>query len=183
MMLALAYGLTYPDVVRAIVTIGSGPITAEYLEVMGTHGNPRSLPSELEVREFWSDPSRQSTDFDRAQFESTRAMAAAYFYNRKAALQYAMEMSPSDFNFRVVPAFLKAEGNFDLRPKLRAITAPVLLLQGRQDLAGEANICEAHLLIRNSTLTFINKCRHMPWIEQPEQTWKTVHEFLGRLSK
>jgi len=183
MMLALAYGGTYPDAVRAIVTIGSGPITGEYLEVMGTNRNTRLWPSELEVREFWSDPSRQSTDFDRAQFESTRAMARAYFYDRKAAVQYAMEMSPSDFNFHVVPAFLKAEGNFDLRPKLKAITAPVLLLQGRQDLAGEANICEAHLLIRNSTLTFINKCGHMPWIEQPEQTWKTVHEFLERLSK
>jgi proline iminopeptidase len=183
MMLALAYGGTYPDAVRAIVTIGSGPITGAYLEVMGTNRNTRLWPGELEVREFWSEPSRQSTDFERAQFESTRAMASAYFYDRKAALQYAMEMSPTDFNFRVVPAFLKAEGNFDLRPKLKAITAPVLLLQGRQDLAGEANICEAHLLIKNSTLTFINKCGHMPWIEQPEQTWKTVHEFLERLSK
>jgi proline iminopeptidase len=178
MMLALAYGGTYPDAVRAIVTIGSGPITGEYLEVMGANRNTRLWPSELEVREFWSEPSRQTQDFERAQFESTRAMAAAYFYNRKAALQYAMEMSPADFNFRVVPAFLKAEGNFDLRPKLKAIKAPVLLLQGRQDLAGEANICEAHLLIKNSTLTFINKCGHMPWLEQPEQTWKIVNEFL-----
>jgi proline iminopeptidase len=105
-------------------------------------------------------------------------MASAYFYDRKTALQYAMEMSPADFNFRVVPAFLKAEGNFDLRPKLKAIKAPVLLVQGRQDLAGEANICEAHLLIKNSTLTFLNKCGHMPWLEQPEQTWKIVNEFL-----
>jgi proline iminopeptidase len=183
MMLALAYGGTHPDTVRAIVTIGSGPITGEYLEVMGANRNTRLWPSELEVREFWSEPSRQSKAFERAQFESTRAMASAYFYDRKAALQYAMEMSPTDFNFRVVPAFLKAEGNFDLRPKLKAIIAPVLLLQGRQDLAGEANICEAHLLIKNSTLTFINKCGHMPWIEQPEQTWKIVHEFLDSLPK
>jgi pimeloyl-ACP methyl ester carboxylesterase len=64
------------------------------------------------------------------------------------------------------------------RPKLKLITAPVLLLQGRQELAGEANIYEAHLLIRNSTLKFINKCGHMPWLEQPAQTWKIVNEFL-----
>jgi proline iminopeptidase len=178
MMLALAYGGTYPDAVHAIVTIGSGPITGDYLEVMGANRNIRLWPGELEVREFWSEPSRQSKDFERAQFESTRAMASAYFYDRKTALQYAMEMSPADFNFRVVPAFLKAEGNFDLRPKLKAIKAPVLLVQGRQDLAGEANICEAHLLIKNSTLTFLNKCGHMPWLEQPEQTWKIVNEFL-----
>src|SRR5205823_3717291 len=119
MMLALAYGGTYPDAVRAIVTIGSGPITREYLEVMGANRNTRLWPSEIEVREFWGDPSRQAANFDRAQFESTRAMASAYFYDRKAAVQYAMEMDPSDFHFHVPGAFLEAEKNFDLRPKLK----------------------------------------------------------------
>jgi proline iminopeptidase len=183
MMLALAYGGTYPDAVRAIVTLGSGPITREYLSVMVENRNTRLWPGDLEVREFWSDPSRHAANLERAEFESLRAMAPAYFYNRKAALQYEMEVRPSDFNFRVPSVFLEAERNYDLRPKLKTIAAPVLLLQGRQDLAGEANICEAHQLIKNSTLTFINKCGHMPWIEQPEQTWKTVHEFLGRLSQ
>jgi len=93
----------------------------------------------------------------------------------------ASELKPQDYNFRVPPAFLKAEGKYDIRPKLRTITAPVLLLQGRQDLAGEANICEAHSLISNSTLAFIDKCGHMPWLEQPEQTWKIVDEFLAHL--
>jgi proline iminopeptidase len=55
----------------------------------------------------------------------------------------------------------------------------VLLLQGRQDLAGEANIVEAHQLIKNSTLKFIEKCGHMPWLEQPELTWKIVNDFLS----
>jgi proline iminopeptidase len=181
MMLGLAYGGTYPDAVRAIVTIGSGPITREYLGVMGDNRNTRLWPSEIEVRQFWSDPSRQAANFERAQFDSLRASAAAYFYDRKQALQYAMEMQPTDYNFRVPGAFLEAEGNFDLRRKLKAITAPVLLLQGRQDLAGEANICEAHLLIKVSTLRFINNCGHMPWIEQPEQTWKIVNDFLAQL--
>jgi proline iminopeptidase len=181
MMLGLAYGGTYPDAVRAIVTIGSGPITREYLGVMGDNRNTRLWPSEIEVRQFWSDRSRQAANFDRAQFESLRASAAAYFYDSKQALQYAMEMQPTDYNFRVPGAFLEAEGNYDLRPKLRAITAPTLLVQGRQDLAGEANICEAHLLIKDSTLRFINNCGHMPWIEQPEQTWKIVDDFLAHL--
>ena len=181
MMLGLAYGGTYPNAVRAIVTIGSGPITREYLGEMGDNRNTRLWPSEIEVRQFWSDPSRQAANFERAQFDSLRASAAAYFYDRKQALQYAMEMQPTDYNFRVPGAFLEAEGNFDLRRKLKAITAPVLLLQGRQDLAGEANICEAHLLINVSTLRFINNCGHMPWIEQPEQTWKIVDDFLAHL--
>jgi proline iminopeptidase len=96
-------------------------------------------------------------------------------------LQMQMELDPKDYNFRVPPAFLQAEGKYDFRSKLKTITAPVLLLQGRQDLAGEANICETHSLIKNSTLAFIDKCGHMPWLEQPEQTWEIVDDFLAHL--
>ncbi len=93
----------------------------------------------------------------------------------------ALDLEPNDYSFRVPPAFLKAEGKYDIRPKLKTILAPVLLLQGRQDLADEANVCEAQSLIKNSTLAFIGKCGHMPWLEQPEQTWKIVDEFLAHL--
>src|SRR5205814_10629984 len=37
--------------------------------------------------------------FSERSSKVTRAMASAYFYDRKTALQYAMEMSPADFNF------------------------------------------------------------------------------------
>jgi len=181
MLLALAYAGSYPDAVRAVVTIGSGPITYEYLGVFSDNQSTRLSPCEIEVRDFWRDPARQAADFERASFERLRAATAAYFYDRRKALQMAMELNPADYNFRVPAAFIGAEGKYDFRPKLKNITAPVLLLQGRQDLAGEANIVEAHSLMKNSTLTFIDKCGHMPWLEQPEQTWRTVGDFLVRL--
>ena len=181
MILGLAYAGTHPDAVRGVVTIGSGPITFEYLGVFSDNQFARLGACELEVREFWKDPAREAADSNRAAFERLRAATIAYFYNRKKALQMASELKPEDYNFRVPPAFLKAEGKYDFRPKLKTIVAPVLLLQGRQDLAGEANVDEAHSLIKNSTLAFIDKCGHMPWLEQPEQTWKIVEDFLAHL--
>ena len=178
MMLALAYGGTYSEHTRAIATVGSGPITREYLAVFVDNQKMRLTSCEMEVVQYWSDPSRRQANFERAEFERIRATAPAYFYDRKVAIDFEMELTPDDFNTHVVPAFLEAEPAFDLRPKLKAITAPVLLLQGRQDLAGEANIVEAHQLIKNSTLKFIEKCGHMPWLEQPEETWKVVNDFL-----
>ncbi|PYL44788.1 MAG: hypothetical protein DMF40_16715 [Verrucomicrobia bacterium] len=170
-----------PDAVRAVVTIGSGPITFEYLGVFSDNQIARLGACELEVRDFWKDPAREAADSDRAAFERLRVAAVAYFFDRKKALQMASELKPEDYNFRVPPAFLNAEGKYDIRPKLKSIIAPVLLLQGRQDLAGEANVFEAHSLIKNSTLAFIDKCGHMPWLEQPEQSWKIVDEFLAHL--
>jgi proline iminopeptidase len=181
MILGLAYAGTHPNAVRAVVTIGSGPITYEYLGVFVDNQAIRLWPSEIEIRDYWRDPAREAANFDRANFERLRAATSAYFFDRKKAVQMEMELDPKDYNFHVPGAFLKAEGKYDIRPKLKTITAPVLLLQGRQDLAGEANLCEAHALIRNSTMSFIDKCGHMPWLEQPEQTWKIVGEFLAHL--
>ena len=181
MILGLAYAGTHPDAARAVVTIGSGPITFDYLGVFSDNQFARLGACELEARDVWKDPAREAADADRAGFERLRIATVAYFYDRKKALQMAAELDPKDYNFRVPPAFLKAEGKYDIRPKLKNIVAPVLLLQGRQDLAGEANVWEAHSLIKNSTLAFIDKCGHMPWLEQPEQTWKIVDDFLAHL--
>ncbi len=181
MILGLAYAGTHPDAVRAVVTIGSGPITSEYLGVFADNQIARLSACELEARDVWKDPAREAANPDRASFERLRIATVAYFFDRKKALQMAAELDPKDYNFRVPPAFLKAEGKYDIRAKLTAITAPVLLLQGRQDLAGEANVWEAHSLINNSTLAFIDKCGHMPWLEQPGETWKIVDDFLAHL--
>jgi len=181
MILGLAYAGTKPDAVRAVLTIGSGPITSEYLGVFSDNQNSRLGPCEIEVRDFWRGLSREAADPDRAAFERLRAATVAYFYDRNKALEMAAELNPNDYNFRVPPAFLKAEGKYDIRPKLKTIVVPVLLLQGRQDLAGEGNVWEAHSLIKNSMLAFIDKCGHMPWLEKPEETWRIVNDFLAHL--
>src|SRR5205807_8549481 len=110
----------------AVVTIGSGPITFEYLGVFSDNQIARLGASELEMRDFWKDPAREAAGSDRAAFERLRAAAVAYFYDRRKALQMQAELDPKDYNFRVPPAFLSAEGKYDFRPKLKTISAPVL---------------------------------------------------------
>ena len=183
MMLALAYSGTYPDRVEAIVTIGSGPITSAYAKVFSNNRTSRLSLAELEQREYWLDSKRSEADPKRAMYEIHRAETTAYYYDRKTALKAMMELRLGDENSEIFPAFAELASGFDLRPKLKAITAPVLLIQGRQDIAGEANIYEAHLLIKNSILKFIEKCGHTPWEEHPEQTWRIVNEFLAALPK
>src|SRR2546421_4954393 len=106
MILGLAYAGTHPDAVRAVVTIGSGPMTAEYLGVFSDNQLARLGACELEVRDFWKDPARESADSDRAAFERLHAAAIAYFYDQKKALQMAADLDPKDYNFHVPPAFL-----------------------------------------------------------------------------
>ena len=96
----------------------------------------------------------------------------AYYYNRQIGLKVAMELKPTDFNYYIFSAFDKAHPSFDLTPSLHKVTSSVLLVQGRQDLAGESNIIETHQQIKQSTLEFIERCGHIPWEEKPKETWE-----------
>src|SRR5439155_8229706 len=118
----LAYAGTHPDAMRATVTIGSGPITFEYLGVFSDNQIARLGACELEARDVWKDPAREAADPDRASFERLRIAAVAYFFDRKKALQMQAEIDTKDYNFRVPPAFLKVEGKYDIQQKLRGIS-------------------------------------------------------------
>jgi proline iminopeptidase len=71
--------------------------------------------------------------------------------------------------------------DLDLRPRLGRITAPVLLVHGYQDVAGEANVLEAAARIPRATVRFVHRCGHYPWLDQPEETWAAVLPFLAAL--
>src|SRR5437762_4758513 len=66
MILGLAYAGTRANAVRAVITIGSGPITFEYLGVFSDNQYARLGPCELEVRDFWRDTAREAADSERA---------------------------------------------------------------------------------------------------------------------
>ena len=70
-----------------------------------------------------------------------------------------------------------------IRARLSAVSAPVLLIHGRQDPVAEGGVAEAHRLIRHSKLVWINQCGHVPWIEQPKLLWPAVYAFLQPFSK
>src|SRR5947208_7947309 len=67
MILGLAYAGTYPEAVRAVITLGSGPITYEYLGAFADNQSTRLWPSEIDIRDFWRDPVREAANFDRAK--------------------------------------------------------------------------------------------------------------------
>jgi proline-specific peptidase len=183
MMLALAYAGHYPERIRAIVTLGSGPITSDYARAFEDNRRLRLTPEAIRTVKFWSDPARYSANVPRAAWETSRATAPAFFVDPEDALSYVGNFTMEDLNPYVFSAFLEAEPSFDLRRGLMRIKAPVLLLQCRQDIAGEANIYEAHTLIENSKLVLLHTCGHMPWLEQPEQTWQHVNEFLRTIDR
>jgi proline iminopeptidase len=69
---------------------------------------------------------------------------------------------------------------FDMSKSVYKLTMPVRIIEGRQDpgVDGTQEILNARL--RNSKLTYIEKCGHFPWVEQPIKFFSTLRLALTK---
>jgi proline iminopeptidase len=68
--------------------------------------------------------------------------------------------------------------SYDLRAGLQQVDRPVLIIQGHQDPISDKTAEDIHSLIKSSTLKYIAKCGHFPWLEQPEEFRRIMVEFF-----
>jgi len=178
-MLALSYAGTYPDRVSAVISIDAGPIAEEH--AIAEEANALRRIDAREQAHLEELEKRKSADPVGVFADMQRATIGAYFYDVRKVSDAATWLT-GDSNLEVMrlgyePAF--GSLNSFIRERLRSIKAPVLLVHGRQDAVAEGGVFEAHHLIRRSRLVLIDKCGHVPWIEQPDQLWKAVESFLS----
>ncbi len=181
-MLALSYAGTYPDRVRAVISIDAGPIAEEH--AIAEEANALRRLDRREQDRLMELDKRKAADPVGTFAEMQRATLGAYFYDARKASSAATWLT-GDSNLEVMrlgyePAF--GSLNTFIRARLHSIRAPVLLVHGRQDAVAEGGVVEAHQLIKSSRLVFIDKCGHVPWIEQPEALWKAVERIYHPVS-
>ncbi len=171
-VLAMAYATSYPSRVSSLLLVNSGPIraasAAAEMDNLMLHLTP-------EEREEMSQSSAQ--DFGSL----FKYLAPAYFYDRSHLAQLPPAFGPANFHAETAN-LLAADifaGDGDLRPGLKDFSRPALVIAGRQDPCDPAMQYEIHLALKNSTLRLLDRCGHFSWIEQPEQFYKAVHEFLN----
>ena len=72
-------------------------------------------------------------------------------------------------------------GDFDLRSTLPEVTAPGLVVHGRQDpipLASSEAVADA----LDARLVVLEDCGHVPYVEQPQSLFDAIREFLNEVS-
>lgn len=71
----------------------------------------------------------------------------------------------------------------EIIPHLKNITAPTLILWGRQDKVIPLKVGELlHQAIPNSTLEVLEQCGHIPHEEKPDETIATIFKFMNAVS-
>jgi pimeloyl-ACP methyl ester carboxylesterase len=79
-------------------------------------------------------------------------------------------------------AFLAGDPPADLTGRLREVRAPVLVMAGAQDaIAGAGPVVAVADLFPRGRAEVIERCGHMPWVEQPAAFRQALDPFLANL--
>lgn len=154
--IALLYTLAYPEKVRSVILTGSSGL---FESAMGS-----------------SFPKRGDYEFIKKKTQST-------FYDPNVASKELIDEvfdTVNDRNKAIrIIATAKSAVRHNLGDKLHQITAPVLLVWGKQDQITPPFVGEQfHELIANSKLVFLDQCGHAPMMEHEDVFNEHLAAFL-----
>ena len=156
----ILYAIDHPDRIASIILTGSSGL---FESAMGN-----------------SFPPRNNYDFIKKQVEST-------FYDPATSTQELVDEVYNTVNdrnkgIRIVMT-AKSAVRHNLAHKLDKVTAPTLLVWGKQDTITPPFVGEQfHELIADSELHFIDECAHAPMMERPEKFNQIMGNFLERVT-
>ena len=157
---AILFALAHPEHVASITLTGSSGL---FESAMGN-----------------SFPPRGNYEFIKQKTEST-------FYDPATSSKELVDEVYNTVNdrnrgIRIVMT-AKSAVRHNLAHKLDGITAPTLLIWGKQDTITPPFVGEQfHELIADSELHFIDKCAHAPMMEQPAAFNALLDDFLSRVA-
>jgi proline iminopeptidase len=104
---------------------------------------------------------------------------AGYFFDPAAS----HDLTPFRVTGRVQQSIWESLGDYDLAPSLGAIGCPTLLVHGREDPIPLASSEAAAAAMPNARLAVLERCGHVPYVEQPAALWDAVLPFLDDVAR
>jgi proline iminopeptidase len=170
-ILGMAYAIHYPKRLASLVLMNSGPIRYASAAVEMENVTMRLTPDERTALQGTA----------HANFGRTLdIILPGYLFDRSNAPAAALQLRPEKYHPEI-SSLLGSDvmpPGAGLRPALKDFLKPVLVIAGRQDPLDPAVQYEIHLALENSTLRLLERCGHFSWIEQPEEFYQSIRDFL-----
>lgn len=176
--LAQYYASKYPESIRGMILSGSGGIDLELLDYYGANTDIRLGKSEKDSLNYWNEKIKNGDTTYYTKYQWGKALAPIYLYNKKFVPQLAERLTQGkpQITGLVYKDLFKIK--YDCKKSLKNFTKPVLIIQGRQDIVGDGTAYKAHLVLKNSTLIFLNECGHYGWLDQKEKYKTEIEKFI-----
>lgn len=166
-IVAMHYATVYPESVRSLILVGSGPPTWDGM--MTAWASIGQRIQELQKQGILADPLPPGAEW------------TAYFSDPAFPVEHPDENAMrTEFNQTVNQLTMAAIEGFDLTAEVGQLQRRVLVVFGEDDPAGMPLVEETLAALRSASveLVMLEKCGHF-WQECPEQFYPGVRAFLN----
>ena len=170
---ALEYALRYPERISHLILLDTAP-TLDYEEEI--EANARRKGATQEQLEALDASAEDEAEFWRLW----KVIEPLYFhaYDEDLAERVMGKTITSAYAGEAGDAILEG---WDLTPRLGEISAPTLIVVGRDDLVFPPSRAKImHEGIANSELVVLEKSGHLPHVEEPEAFFEAVEGWVER---
>ncbi len=179
-MLAYAYTAKYPERVTAMIQSHSGGMNLDLLSRIDI--TSRLTQMQRDSLNFYSAKISQGDTTHATALKRGTFLAPAYVYQEKYILQIAERLTQGNSRINSLVWEDMREIQFDTRSKMEKFKKPVLILQGKNEIAPNVVAEKAHEILPNSKLVLMDRCGHYGWLDRPDIYLKEVQKFLKKHS-
>jgi len=176
-LLALLFTLQHPELVASLALVGPGPAWPEALARYRAEFDRRqAAPDVIAAREELSRSGLRERDPDAFWRRAFELSVVGYFKDRARA----RNLTPFRVYSRAQQAVHQSLEGSDLRPRLKDIAVPTLILHGRYDpvpLDGSETLAA---MIPNARLVVFEDSGHALYAEETERFVSELGAFLPR---
>ena len=189
-LLISAYAVAHPDRVERLVLDASAPPARLYLDQLNDEFDRRgaerfSAQEQARLRFIWQPEYwRSAADSVAVCREFEHGVLRLYAFDPRADLRFHGDIcsGPPEAVRRqqaVNQAIWQSMGDFDLRPAVARVTAPVLVIFGEADAIPAAASRDWAASYANARLLVIPRTGHLAHIERPDVFFPAVESFLA----
>ena len=181
-MVAMQFASTYPDSLSKLILFDTSAYFGEFLSdiegaVQAFRNEPWFEKSFAALQAEWAGEYQSDEDMARLWAEEMK-----FYFKRFDERAEAYHERTKDLSLRIAPlkTFNEKEApTLDLRPQLKNITVPALVLVGRHDFI--TNVAMAEEMVRhlpNARLEVFEDSGHFALVEEPEKFYRVIKEFV-----
>ena len=166
-ILANYYASKYPDRISKLVLSSSGGIDLAFMDYINASIQSKLTKQERDSLDYWTSKTNNGDTSFNAKWQRARWLAPAYLYNKTFVPLIAQRLTVVNMHINQLVFTDLRKINYDCSETLKKLTAPVLIIQGKNDIIKAETAQKASGFFSNVTVKIVPDCGHYGWLEQP----------------